>query len=72
MINVIVAKRKGNVNIVAGMNRHGTARWILDPPVMVEDGEEIAVSYGCLRADAATDQFKPAGIMPDIQICWRE
>jgi len=97
LICVFIGKPRGTIVLVGGMNRHGAARWTHDPPIMLNENEEIHVSYGCQTRQLTlleslhglgpieslrrfglwswgvknkTVEVIPAGIMPDIQICW--
>lgn len=88
LFNVLLSRDGGpgapSFNLVGGMNRHGAVRWTHDPPVMLTAGDRIAVSYVCqvpksrlrdalnvVRRTLGWSEDKP-GMMPDIQICWKE
>ena len=66
-VNVVINKPNGSFNLVSALNRHGAARWTWDPPVRFSAGDSISISYGC-----QTPAGVNGGMMPDVQICWRE
>ena len=78
---LVVGKPHGQVVLVAGMNRHGAARWEHQPPIRVEKNEHIVLSYGGqMGALSAFDwlrrrwTFLPlqGAIQPDIALFWLE
>jgi hypothetical protein len=82
LFNLFIGRRPLPVVLVGGMNRHGAVRWVHDPPVWLQEGEQIEASYGGAiprnRAERIAmrlgvlrrrEPFAP-WILPDIQITW--